>query len=478
MWKLDTKSINSIRNGDLMKPSFLSSFNAIWGIKKEFRLKVLFLTLSFSSLTACQAIWRPLKTVVFISMIGAKSIPNAKLFLMFPLIFLILIYSKLVDWLRRHQLFYYFTIFHGTIGIIFYFFLISPVYGIANTTQSKGRLLGWLFYLFLESFGAFMSATFWSFANSINTPKDAKNYYSLLVAGSKVGGITAAGSLFLLAKYGNIADTSLIPNSILAGSILIFMAGIAIYFLMKNVPGYIMHGYEASYQLEKKRETVDKVGILKSIRQSFDGLIIIIRSSYIFGIVSIIMAYEIIIVIMDYLVALAAEAGSNSAGELLTFYASYQLTMHSIGLLIALFGTAPLQRFLGIRLSLFAAPLISVFLLMLSFFYPITGVLFYTLVILRALNYGLNHPTREALFIPTTKAVKFKAKAWTDAFGSRLAKATGSVFNKTILHGVAQISILTNLGIVSVWLVITFFLGKTYQHTVDNNLVIGEKETE
>jgi AAA family ATP:ADP antiporter len=459
--------------------SILDKMQATWGIKKEFRLKVLFLTLAFFMLTACQAIWRPLKTAVFISLVGAKQIPKAKLLLMLPLVFLIIIYSKLVDWLRRHHLFYWFAISHGIAGIIMFFLLSDPVYGLPNTAQSSSRLLGWMYYLFMESFGAFMSAVFWSFANSINKPKDAKNYYSLLVSGSKIGGILGAGSLFTITFF--IGRSTLynnpttVPYFVLAGSLLLFAAAGAIYLLMKYVPGYLMHGYESAYQLEKKRE-IEKKSMWKSFKDAFEGFFIIAKTPYVFGILTIIMSYEVIIVIFDYLLALAASSKHSDVLSLTNFYSLYMLLMHSVGLVIALFGTAPIQRFLGIRLSLFACPAITLLVMVTVFFSPTPEIIFGAVVLLRALNYGLNHPTREALFIPTTKAIKFKAKAWTDAFGSRIAKATGSFCNDFLLYGLVQVSSIFSIAITAGWIVITYFLGKTFQSTVKQNKVIGAQE--
>jgi len=474
-----------------MKPTFFKSltdrFESMWGIQREFRLKVLLLTTSFFMLTACQAIWRPLKSAIFISIVGVKSIPMAKMLLMIPMLLLIFIYSKLVDWFRRHQIFYWFAISHAIGGIVVYFFLCHPAYGLQNTTQSSGRLFGWFYYFFMESFGAFMSAVFWSFANSINKPNDAKNYYSLFVGGSKIGGVLGAGTLLIfLSMNFKLNDTVIIPRFILAGSLLLFAAATAIFLLMKYVPGYFMHGYEAAYRFEKqKRKTeLQKEKIKKSFFENtkeslykiVEGLWLIISKPYVFGIFGIILSYETIIVIVDYLVALAAASKHSTAGGLASYYASYYLAMHAVGILIALFGTAPIQRFLGIRLSLFACPIASTAILIVSLMFPSTEVLFVSLVLLRALNYALNHPTREALFIPTTKAIKFKAKVWTDAFGSRVSKASGSFLNEFVLRGISQVSTIFALSLTSIWVVIAFYLGKRFQKAVDNDEVIGAKK--
>jgi len=201
----------------------------------------------------------------------------------------------------------------------------------------------------------------------------------------------------------------------------------------------------------------------------------LIISSRIFGIFSIIFAYEVIIVIVDYLAAVYVS--TKDVRGLLMFYGSYYLSMHSTGLVIALFGTAPIQRFLGIRLSLLVSPICSIVVLAAMFIFPTTSVIFFSLVILRALNYGLNHPAKEALFIPTTKAIKYKTKAWTDAFGSRISKASGSLLNKHLLFGVARKSALCNLLITPIWLIIAFLLGKEYRNAIQNNKVIGAENT-
>ncbi len=453
----------------------------LWNIQKEFRLKVFFQTATFLLMTACLAIWRPLKISIFAKIVGASYIPEAKLYSLIFIIPMIIFYSKLVDLLRRHQLLYCFNLFHATGGILFYFLLSHPVYGIANTSTDPTRLTGWAFYFFMESFNAFLSTVFWSFADSINKPKDAKNYYGLIVSGSKVGGILAAGGLYILISFFNTtSDSILLPNSMLFGSIMLFGAAMSIFLLMKTVPGYYMHGYEKVYQLEKKKEKPEKNGLIQTLKKAFEGLIIIIKNPYVLGIFFTIVIYEIMIVILDYRVALAADVSCGSVGALTQYYALYYLLMNSVGLIISFFGTTAILRLLGMRTSLFIFPIVSSIIILTTFFYPTAIVFFIALIALRAANYALNHPIREILYIPTTKNIKFKAKAWTDAFGSRSAKGGGSVFNigmKKVSPAFALFfSSALMLGLISVWMIIVFFLGKTFTNVIDNQKVIGEKD--
>jgi len=456
-----------------------AKLKTLWGIEKEFRLKVLFLSTTFLLLSGCIAIWRPLKVSIFAKMVGSEFVPAAKLYGLFILIPLIILYSKLVDWLRRYQLIYCFAISHGIVGILFYFLLSHPVYGIANTATNPARLTGWFFYFFMESFNAFVSTAFWSFADSISKPKDAKNYYGFLVSGSKIGSMITAGLLYTIyTRNTTIKEYVLLSNTLLIGSLLLFGAAISVYFLMKKVPGYYMHGYEAVYQIEKHKDESKKRSFWKSVKGSFEGLTTIIRNPYVLGIFSLVIFYEIIIVIFDYRVLRSADASYATASGLAAFYGSYYFMMNSVGLVITVLGTTPLLRILGIRFSLFAFPILSIILLIVTCIYPTPGMFVVALVGLRALNYALNHPTREILYIPTTKDIKFKAKAWTDAFGSRIAKGFGSAFNISIKKAspffAIFFSLSFSLSLLSCWLIIVYFLGKTLQNAVDNKQAIGD----
>jgi ATP:ADP antiporter, AAA family len=461
--------------------NFLSNNKkSLWHIKPEFRSKVFLLSTTFMLMSSCLVIWRPLKMAVFSKMVGAECIPDAKLLSLFIIIPLILVYSKLVDWLRRHHLLYFFTIGHGIGGIIFYFLLSDPIAGVANTQTDSSRYLGWLFYFFMESFDAFFSTSFWSFADSVNNPNDAKYYYGFFVSGSKTGGILAAGTLYLLLTTTTIADNVFLPNTLIIGSVMLFCAAVVISVLIKVVPEDKMHGYEAVYKLEqlKKFSKKKSLNFYNMIKSSFDGLFIMIKIPYVLGIFLLVAFMEIIIVIFDYQVAIQANSVHTTAGSLTAFYALYYFLFNFFGLIISAFITTPTLRILGLRLSLFVFPCVVLTLLVIALMFPFIWVIYAALVGLRAFHYAFNHPTREALYIPTTKDVKFKAKTWTDAFGSRIAKSSGSVINKTLraVEPSLALSLSIGLGILltSGWFVIIYFLGRTLQNAVETKSVIGE----
>ncbi|MFA6527629.1 MAG: Npt1/Npt2 family nucleotide transporter [Candidatus Babeliales bacterium] len=459
--------------------SFIGTLRGLWSIKEELKLKVFYLSLTFLLMMGCMVLWRPLKMAVFSKMVGAQFIPEAKLYFILILIPLILLYSKMVDVLRRHQLLYCFTLFHAIGGLIFYFFLSHPAYGIANTETSSSRILGWLFYFFMESFDAFFSTTFWSFADSVNNLKDAKNYYGFFVSGSKIGGIISAGILYLVLTYAPVNNQLfLLPGTLLVGSLFLMGAAFTIHKLITKVPDDYMHGYKATYKLETAQKEPHVQTWKEWLCSPIDGLIIIAKNPYVLGIFSLIVFYEVVNVIFDYHVALEADALNKTVGGMTAYYAFYYFLINIVGLVISMLGTTPILRNLGFRLSLFIFPLLCMFLVTISIIFPVAGMVFFVSIGLRSFNYAFNHPTREILYIPTTKDIKFKAKAWSDAFGARMAKSFGSLFNVAMKGAAPSFVLLSSvglsLGLTSLWLIVVYFLGRTLQNAIDNKQVIGQ----
>lgn len=448
--------------------------------KKEIKLKIIYLAATFLLMSMCLVIWRPMQNAVFSKTVGVHFIPDAKLYSLLFVIPLVLAYSILVDWLRRHHLLYCFTIIYGIGGLFFYYFLSHPVYGIANTQTSPDRWIGWAFYFFMESFNAFFSTTFWAFADSINNHKDAQNYYGFIVAGSKIGGMLSAGSLYLLLRFlPTNNQTMVLTRAFILGSLFLFAAAYMIYRLVRRVSPDFMHGYEMVYQHERGKKQENR-SIIDYLKSPIDGLLLIIKKPFVMGIFSLTLFYEIMIVIFDYWVNIAADHASINVGSMTAYWAAYTFLYNTVGLMVSIFGTTPLLRILGVRISLLTFPIFSVAMLLIGFFFPTAGVLFWVLVFLRACNYALNHPVREILYIPTTKDIKFKAKTWIDAFGSRIAKGCGSIINISFKGAAPSAALASSLSIClsfsTIWIIVVYFLGKTLQDAISNKKIIGEEK--
>ena len=452
------------------------------------RVKFALLTLSFSFVVAAYTIAKELKDSIFISIVGEEYLAKAKLFVIFFLIPAVFLYSYLVDRYRRYQLLSFYCFFYGASLLLSAFLLGNNSVGLHNTDTSPWRIFGWVFYFLIEGFSPFIVGVFWAFASSIASPDEAKNYYGLMVAGSKVGGMLGAiaswyllSHLFLLSSWFDLSTCDVVAHQLLLVliAVLLLFVPALIKVLMVVVPGRLLHGYEAVYKAEKAqaRRGEQVTGIISGLKS-------LIQSPYLFGIFGLVFFYESLNVILNLqrLHLLKADA-TDVAGQLdrAAFTASLfeqRFWMHAFGFVLSLIGANIIMKRLGEKASLLAVPALMSLLLIYFLVMHDSASLLQVFIGLGAVNYALSSPLRESLYIPTLKDVKFKAKSWVDTFGTKISKASGSVFSDiawNILPGTSMFFVVYGsffTVLIGAWFMTAYFLGKKYEMAVSKNEII------
>ena len=385
---------------------------------------------------------------------------------------------------------FYTTIF-GSLGLLFSYLLGHPTIGLANTQTSPDRWFGWIFYLFVEGYTPFLVSVFWAFANSITSPEAAKKNYGVMVSASKVGGMVSSGlawylfSLNVSCVSGSCEDVQIHQIVMAFSSAMLIVVPFVIFYLMKKVPGKYLHGYEAVYQVEKQKIKEEKIEEPKTIGESvsqffssiFSGLILLIRYPYVMGIFGMVYFYEVGATVLSYLRLGIAQSQSLNISQVSASLLKMIFLMHFVGFFISLFGTSNLLQRVGERTCLLLIPLLSGALLLYLMIETTPWALMCALVAFKAVNYAFSWPVRESLYIPTIKEIKFKAKSWVDAFGSKFAKMSGSLFNHYVAHlGLGYTMPLHSFffaGIITLWFLNAFLLGRRFDRAIANNEVIG-----
>jgi AAA family ATP:ADP antiporter len=446
------------------------------------RLKFFFLSVAFFFVIGGYTIAKELKDSVFVSVVGRTYVPTAKILGMFVLIPVILFHAVLVDKIRRYQLLAFYSAFFGFFGLVFAWILGHPTIGLANTDSNSHRIFGWIFYFFCEGYSPFVVSVFWAFANSVTTPKDAKDNYAYMVSASKLGGMLSAAIAWYVFSFnascekGSMFDVFSHQIILATSSAMLLMVPVVIYFLMKKVPGKYLHGYEAVYQAEKKQQSKKDEGEV-SISGMFSGLVLLLKYPYVLGIFGMVFFYEVIATILSYLRLGVAESYSMNISQVSAILFKMMFIMHLVGFVMSLIGTSTLLKRLGERTCLLLVPLLSGALLCYLMIETTPMAITAAFILFKAVNYAFAWPIRESLYIPTTKEIKFKAKSWVDAFGSKFAKASGSTFNSFVasLGSTVMLPIHSFLfaGIVTLWFLLAFFLGARFDRAVSRNEVIG-----
>eukprot|EP01032_Pedospumella_encystans_P025966 gene25966-29331_t len=132
---------------------------------------------------------RSLKDPIMSVINGVEYIPQAKIASLFVVFGLVIVYNKLLDIYPKHQLFYMMGVSYGILFSLMGLLLMHPTIGLSNVEAHPHRILGWLSYVTIESFGSMVVQCYWALVNSSVNVQFAKKNFGLIVAGAQIGSI-------------------------------------------------------------------------------------------------------------------------------------------------------------------------------------------------------------------------------------------------------------------------------------------------
>jgi len=444
----------------------------LWGNfeSKEELKKFGILALIFCGIIAIYWALRPMKDSIFNAMIGMDWQPVAKILSLVVIFPIVILYSKLVDTFPRHKVFYFLTGLYGAIAIVMFFCFSDPSIGLANTVKSPTRILGWVWYIWVESFGSLMVALFWAIVTDITSPESAKRGFPLVALFGQVGNMV--GPFFLNAKRLGFSNSAPVVGVL---GCLLFVIGFMFWVFMHVTPADQLKGYRAEGEADE----------VESEPGFFEGLKLLVTRGYLLGLFLIITIYEVIVTVLDFHFKMSVSTAFTNELEVGAYLASYATMTGVVSTLCVLFGINSIQRILGMRASLLMLPVLTTVAVILIKLNPQSLIIgFWIMVFSKAVNYALNQPTLKQLYIPTSKDTKYKAQAWIEMFGGRLSKGSGSYINTfrapLVAHngavdGVARFlmfSSLISFGLVGVWLLVAIYVAKTYDKAIKEKRIV------
>jgi AAA family ATP:ADP antiporter len=333
------------------------------------------------------------------------------------------------------------------------YFVGHPDIGLANSVLSKWRILGWVIYLSIESFGSLAVALFWSFVASSNDTISAKKGYALIICGAQFGSVAGP----LLARMASVIGIPILLVFVVCG---IMAVPFLVSYFVKSYPNNAIENVSS--------KPLESTG-------SMEGLRLLFSKPYLLGIFGLISLYEIIGTILDYQMKFMADGACSSVESLTELLAAYGFYANLLALIISLIGTSFLIKRFGLIVALVLFPVLVGVLILLVWINPSLYAFFVAMVMLKGFSYALNKPCVEIMYIPTSRDIKFKSKSWIDAFGSRLAKASGAAINAIFIDMATLLFFgsIISLGFVGLWIVIALYIGRTNQKLVRDNKIIS-----
>ena len=444
---------------------------ALWPIHGYELKKFLPLSLIMFCLLFNYTILRDTKDTLVVNSSGAAAITFLKLYCVTPAaILFVIIYSKMINSLKRENVFYAivapFLVFFGAFAFIIYpnLALMHPS---AETVQylheSFPRMGGFidiyaywsfsLFYVLAEIWGSAMIALmFWQFANHVVRMGESKRFYGLFAVVGNLALILSGQVVGLSSGYiQKFFDTKeaawQFSLFILMGTVVLFgFAAMALYRWMHTNVLTDKRFFDPEVQDSKKKKK-EKPSLLESAKLIFTspelGLIAIL-----------IMAYGITINLVE--VQWKHQLGQFYAGDkggYNWFMGQFSTVTGIVTILFGLFAGSNILR----RVSWFKAAIITPLLItcggicffaftfseqfvnfVLANVAQINAVAAATflgaiiVILSKAVKYILFDATKEMAYIPLNDELKTKGKAAVDVIGGRAGKAGGAFTQSTL----------------------------------------------
>jgi AAA family ATP:ADP antiporter len=292
-------------------------------------------------------------------------------------------------------------------------------------------------------------AQFWSFANDLHSEEQGKRLFAILGFGQTSGAI--AGSA--LASW-------LLPR-------------LGAYPLMLVAAGLLVAALALANLIHRGSREVARAPSAAAPASTRGGLKLVLASRYLLLVALLTLVYNTVnsngeFILGTTVVEHARAAAATVDGQqriIGAFYGGYFGAVNVLTALLQLFAVSRIFKYGGVRIALLVMPAISLGGYAMIATVPILGLMRLTKIAENATDYSLQNTTRQALFLPTSRAEKYQAKAAIDTlfvrFGDVAALGLIALIPGVLGLGVKALA-LVNVALVLTWIALALALGRRY----------------
>lgn len=344
------------------------------------------------------------------------------------------------------------------IPIAYHFFILNlaifylAMHYLSNTAQFW---VGTAFFVWVSgAFNLFILTVFWAFMSDIFSPDQGKRLFAFISVGGELGGIVGAllaGALVKGIGAVNLLIISAIMLEAAASCVRFFPAGF-----------HTSHPEQSVARDDKAAERPIGGGIITGISHVF-------QSPYLMAICGFMFLYAITTTFVYFQQADITGSQFHDRAARTAFFAHIDTWVNSLTLLVQLFLTGRLLKWIGVGPTLAFLPVLSMIGFIAIGISPVLSLFAVFQVARRAGNFAVTRPAREVLFTVLSREDKYKAKSFIDTFVYRLADQVGA-WSYSLLRwlglGLTGISWFA-VPLTGVWCVLSLFLGRKQRALAD-----------
>ena len=378
-------------------------------------------------------------------------------------LFIILVpaYSALASRVSRVKLINGVTLFF--IACLVAFFLLS----------STAVPIGVAFFIWVAIFNLTVISQLWAFANDVYTVEQGKRLFAIVGFGASLGAI--AGSFFtgqLVSLYG--------PYPFMLGACVL----LAFCMLLTNMVN-LRERRARTPEPPPADAPTQAAGATNAAAASAEGglrgrsgfaLVFADRYLLLIGLLMLIINFvntngEYILgkmVLASYTATHgeAAVAGMDAKKVIGEFYGNFQTMVNVLSALLQAVLVSRVIKYFGVRVALLILPVVALTGYTAMAFIPILSFIRGAKLAENSLDYSVQNTIKNALYLPTSREAKYKAKQANDTFFVRFGDvlSAGLVFAGTTWLGFAPREFaLANVILIAGWLVLAVAIGRQFR---------------
>ena len=306
---------------------------------------------------------------------------------------------------------------------------------------------GVAFYIWIGLINVFIVSQFWAFANDLYTEGQGRRLFPLIGVGQSLGAWVGAAAVTPLVR-----GLDYTPYTLMLLGACVLLVALAITLVVNRRE-------TARAEPEAAATNVEPLG-------PQGGFELVLKDRYLFWIAILTVLLNVVNTTGGYILnkliveEATAQFGTDPSAVvqsrqfITAFSGSIIATVNLVGFLLQLFVTSRVIRYLGVRGALFILPALALINYSIIAVAPILAVVRIGKILENSTDYSIQNTLRQALFLPTSREAKYKAKAAIDTFFTRAGDVVSAGF-----VGLGQITGVStpvfaglNVALTGVWL--------------------------
>lgn len=308
--------------------------------------------------------------------------------------------------------------------------------------------IGRIFFVWASVYNLFVVSVFWQLNVDLFSSEQGKRLFGFVAAGATIGAIVGSAITATLARH--ISPTLLL----IGAAVLLEVAVFGVARLARLSPTL------------RRRPSADPQA--KAHDRPLGGSIVAgithaVRSPYLLNVSGFLLLFAITSTFLYFQQAAIVSHSFADRGAQTAFFATIDLSVNTLTLIVQLFFTGRIVVVLGVSLALALLPALTIIGFGALALTPSLGAIAVFQVMRRAGDYAIARPTREVLFTVVPREDRYKTKGFIDTFVYRLGDQVGA-WSVALLSGLGSgAAALVAIAIATLWLINGVWLGRRQQ---------------